>query len=274
MQRTLRKMSLFSVALLMLTLVGCRSQRTATSTDNKHHIHKQLAPLATPHSNINAFTAKTHITVDYNGHAMSVKGKLRMRHDEVVQVTFTALGVVEIAFIEFTPQGAYIIDRINKRYAKIDYSSGILSSAGINFTTIQSLFWNRLFIPGEKESWKQLDEFRVSPSGNQTLIEPQRQRLLKCQFYTDNEYQQLQQTRLNLQHYEAIWQYSTFNMIGTHTYPTSFDVSISGSSRAIGAHITLSDISTTDTGWKSGTNLSNYKEVEFDQLLSILNMFK
>ena len=65
-----------------------------------------------------------------------------------------------------------------------------------------------------------------------------------------------------------------FSTIDSHSYPMDFDISLSGSSRTIGAHITLNNVSTTDTAWKSGTNLSNYKKVELEQLLSILNFLQ
>lgn len=271
MKETAKWIGLLPIIVWALLLTGCRSQRSITNINKQ--TNEQLAPLATPPTDVTTITAKTNITIDYNGHAITVKGKLRMRRDEVVQMTLTALGVVEIAFIEFTPQGAYIIDRINKRYTLLDYSSEVLNSAGINFATIQGLFWNRIFIPGEKEAWKQLNDFRIMASEKCLLIEPERQRLLKCYFYTDNEYKQLQQTQLNLQHYEAVWQYGMFNTIGTYTYPTVFDISLSGTSRSIAAHITLSNLSVSDTQWKSGTNLSNYKKVELEQLLSIIDLF-
>lgn len=269
-------LALLPTLLLVMLLAGCRTSRNTADTAKKarQQTYEQLAPLARPQSDMTTLTAKAVAALDYNGHTINVKGRLRMRRDEVIQVTITALGVVEIAFIEFTQQGVYIIDRVNKRYALLDYSSKLLQGVGVNFSTIQSLFWNRLFIPGKEQVWNHLDDFRITTTENAQLIEPESSMLLKCQFYTDKAFTRLQQTDLALRHYKATWRYDMFSTIDSHSYPLDFDISLSGSSRTIGAHITLNNVSTTDTAWKSGTNLGNYKKVEFEQLLSILNFLQ
>ena len=271
MRQNVRWIGLLPMIVWILMLTGCRS--LSSIKDISKQANAQLAPLVMPHKDIITLTAKTGITIDYDGNPITVKGKLRMRRDEAVQLSVTALGLVEIALIEFTPQGAYIIDRINKRYALLDYSSGLLNSAGINFATVQALFWNRLFIPGEKEVWKRLDNFRIVTSENRQLVEPKRQRLLKCHFYTDSEFEQLQQTQLNIQDYEVVWQYGMFSSIDSYTYPSIFDISFSNSSYSVAAHVTLSGVSVADTQWRGGTNLTNYKKVELELLLSVLNLF-
>lgn len=276
--KTIKTITLTASVLLTLTftLTGCRSTR---STEGRAVLTKKqrselLTPLAQYPPDVQAIIAKTAITLDYNGYPVDVKGRLRMRRDEAVQMTVTALGLMEIAAIEFTPNGAYLIDKVNKRYARFDYTSGWMKLAGINFNTVQALFWNRLFIPGEKDTWRHAADFTLTETGGQCLIEPGLQRMLKCSFYTDADCRKLQQTDLRLQQYVATWRYGQFDSIGTYTYPTTHDVSISGSSRAIGARIGLSDISTLDTGWKSSTDLSRYKEVDLEQLMSILNMIR
>lgn len=264
------------VALFTLSLTGCRTTRKAesTATSTKERQNKMLVPLAQYPADVQFVNAKTAITFSYKGHEATVKGRLRMRRDDAVQLSFTALGLMEIAVIELTPEKAYIIDRVNKRYAVFDYSSGKANLAGINFNTIQSLFWNRLFIPGEKEVWNNTKDFSISKMNTQRLVEPSRQRILKCKFYTDADCKQLQQTNLSLQQYAATWRYDNFESIDAYAYPTTHDISVSSASHTIGAHIELNNFSTLDTGWQSGTDLARYKQVNLEQLMSILEMIR
>ena len=264
------------VLLLALTFTGCRTTRSAGGAIalTKKQKSELLTPLAEYPTEVKSITAKTSVSLGEMGDLMSIKGRLRMRRDEVIQMTFTALGLMEIARIEFTPERVCIIDRINKRYALFDYSSGMANYAGINFGTIQSLFWNRLFIPGEKRAWKETDNFSLIEAGTQRLVEPSRQRMLKCQFYTDTDCKQLQQTDLAIRQYSATWRYGEFESFGTYSYPTVHDISVSGMSYDVGARIALSGVSIIDTEWSGTTDLSRYKEVDFEQLLSILNMIK
>ena len=268
--------TLAALLLLTLTLAGCRSTRNAErpSASAKKPQNEQLIPLAKYSKETPFMSAKTVITLNYNGHAMTVKGRLRMRHNEVVQMSLTALGLVEIAMAEFTPKGAYLIDRINKRYVYFDYSSGWMNLAGVNFSAVQGLFWNRLFMPGEKEAWRHTADFSISDAGSQHLVVPDRQRLLQCEFYTDADYRQVEQTNLSLKQYAATWRYDHFETIDGYTYPITHDVSVSSQAHNIGAHIELNTVSTIDTGWQSTTDLSRYKRVEFEELMSILDVIR
>ena len=270
--RTKISRSLTVIVLITLALTGCRTTRQAQRLVSEQR-NAMLVPLAQYPADVKFFNAKTAIGLDYNGRVVTVKGRLRMRRDDVVQMSLTALGF-EIGYAEFTPKAAYIIDRVNKRYAIFDYSSGWMNLAGIDFNAVQSLFWNRLFIPGEKEAWRHVDDFTISDAGSQHRVEPSRQRMLKCFFYTDADYSHLQQADLNLQQYAAIWRYDDFEVIDTHAYPMAYDLSVSSKSHSIGAHIELSGVSTLDTGWKSSTDLSRYTQVDLAQLMSIMSLFK
>ena len=271
-----RKLSILACLILAVALTGCRTNRSAEKQELrlKKQYSEQVLQLAKPQAELTNLTARTAITLDYGMGSVNVKGRLKMHRDEAIQMTITALGLMEVACVEFTPQHIYIIDRINKRYTKVDYASGMLSNIGVNFETIQSLFWNRIFIPGKAETWQHPEDYEIKVSGNQLCVTPARQRMLKSFFYTDEDCRQLQQTLLELSHYGAIWRYDDFDQFDGQELPTTFDISITSSSYAAGAHVALSSISTTDNSWKSGVDLSRYKAVEFDELLSILNTLR
>lgn len=275
-QMTTRKLSILACLILVVALTGCRTHRSAEKQELrlKKQYSEQVVQLAKPQAELTSLTARTSITLDYGVGSVNVKGRLKMRRDEAIQMTVTALGLMEVACVEFTPQHIYLIDRINKRYTKIDYASGMLNNIGVNFETIQSLFWNRIFIPGKADAWQQAEDYEIKVSGNQLCVTPARQRMLKSFFYTDEDCRQLQQTLLELSHYGAIWRYDDFEQFDGQDLPTTFDISITSSSYAAGAHIALSSISTTDNSWKSGVDLSRYEAVEFDELLSILNTLR
>lgn len=275
-QMTTRKLSILACLILVVALTGCRTHRSAEKQELrlKKQYSEQVVQLAKPQAELTNLTARTSITLDYGVGSVNVKGRLKMRRDEAIQMTVTALGLMEVACVEFTPQHIYLIDRINKRYTKIDYASGMLNNIGVNFETIQSLFWNRIFIPGKADAWQQAEDYEIKVSGSQLCVTPARQRMLKSFFYTDEDCRQLQQTLLELSHYGAIWRYDDFEQFDGQDLPTTFDISITSSSYAAGAHIALSSISTTDNSWKSGVDLSRYEAVEFDELLSILNTLR
>lgn len=262
--------------LLLCLMASCRPSRNTTDAEriSRKQQDEHLLPLAKPIEGQTDLTARMAVSIDLGGRSLPVKGQLRMRRDEVIQFSFTALGVVEIAYVECTPQTICIVDRVGKRYVEFDYSSGLLQRIGVSFATVQALFWNRMFLPGEDKAWEHLEDFKISTSGTQRLVAPRTQRPLQCWFYTDSEFKQLMQTQLQFSHYEGMWRYDSFRQTDGHTFPSVFDVSLSGSTHSIAAHIELSNLSFADKSWKSGTNLSRYEKVELSELLSILKMLQ
>ena len=94
-------------------------------------------------------TSKLKFSVEYGSQQMSLTGNLRMKRDDVIQMQLMAFGFVEAARLEFTKDYVLIIDRINKQYLKAPYNYvDFLRNSGINFFTLQALFWNELFKPG------------------------------------------------------------------------------------------------------------------------------
>lgn len=80
---------------------------------------------------------------------ISVSGSLRMRKDDVIRIQLTAFGLMEVGRLEFTKDYVMIVDRIHKEYVKADYNKvDFLKRNGLNFYSMQALFWNMLFVPG------------------------------------------------------------------------------------------------------------------------------
>lgn len=95
--------------------------------------------------------SKIDFEVDAMGRNISLDGKLQMRKDEVIRITVTPFGLMEAARLEFTPDYVLMVDRLNKQYVKATYNDvDFLKNNGLDFYTLQALFWNELFLPGKK----------------------------------------------------------------------------------------------------------------------------
>ena len=76
-----------------------------------------------------------------------------MRKDEVIRIQlFIPILGSEVGRLEFTPNYVLIVDRMHKEYIKADYTQvDFLKKQGINFYSLQALFWNQLLVPGVKK---------------------------------------------------------------------------------------------------------------------------
>ena len=81
---------------------------------------------------------------------ITATGALRMRKNEVIRIQlFIPLLGTEVGRLEFTPNYVLVIDRLHKEYVKADYNQlDFLKNNGLNFYSLQALFWNQLFLPG------------------------------------------------------------------------------------------------------------------------------
>jgi hypothetical protein len=70
------------------------------------------------------------------------------------------------------------------------------------------------------------------------------------------------------------WNYNCFEMVGEHVHPMRLDISLSNNTQMASINMILDNIVLNNNNWKIGTNLSNYKEVELDEILSSLNIMK
>ena len=90
------------------------------------------------------FTSKVRVTITQNGKEITTNGSLRMRYDDVIQITLVdpLLGIAEVGRVELSPDNVLIIDRMNKRYVSTSYEEfSALKSRNIDFRTIQTFFW-------------------------------------------------------------------------------------------------------------------------------------
>lgn len=89
---------------------------------------------------------------------ISCDGKISMRRDEVIRLQLL-LPIIrtEIARIDFTPEYVLLVDRYHKEYIKASYKDvSFLADNGLSFYSLQALFWNQLFLPGEKAVGEQM----------------------------------------------------------------------------------------------------------------------
>lgn len=147
---------LFAAATALM-LVACGTTKNTTTTQTTVTVNPEEQSYAfVGRVNSNASTAKSmqasiDFTVGDGKSDISCGGKLRMKRDEVIRINLTAFGLMEVGVLEFTPDYVMIIDKIHGEYVKAPYNNvDFLAQNGLSFYSLQALFWNELFYPGEK----------------------------------------------------------------------------------------------------------------------------
>ena len=163
---------------------------------------------------------------------ITVPGILRMRKDEVIRLQLLIpILRSEVGRIEFAKDYVLFIDRIHKQYVKASYDEvGFLRDNGINFYSLQLLFWNQVFIPRQqKVSEADLSQFTVDESKAQaegsTLISLKDGKMdYKWSVNSKNNQIILTTVTYNSNAHGASklsWTYDNFKAFGSKLFPAS-----------------------------------------------------
>ena len=266
----------FSVICLVLALSACKSAKSiskpaAAVTENLDY----LGSVANNTPSITNFSSKMKLTINSNGKDISVNGTIRMKKNEVIQMSIVPFLGIEAGRVEFTPTKVLIIDRINKQYVEEPISElTTMAKTDMDFYTLQALFTNALFVPGKKEINNDLlSEFTVNTSVDNKTMEIQKKSkgFLYSFSATPNTGQLLESSISTISApYQLNWKYSDFLPFGLKSFPSRMDISFEGGKKPFSAEIDLSKL-TENGDWEYPTTVSSkYKKMDFNDLLKVL----
>lgn len=275
---------LFAVALggMTLAMAGCGSKKAATegtsSTVDKHTGGNVQAlafvqKVANQKVSTQNIVGKMSLNVQMGSKDITVPGSLHMRYGEVIRIqAFIPLLGSEVGRIEFTPDYVLVIDRMHKEYIKEDYNKvDFLKNNGLNFYSLQALFWNQLFVPGTKSiSEANLMDFGVTEAGNSKNITLKKGNL-NIVWNADNAngristakatYSSLTQGKSSLN-----WTYSNFKAVAGKMFPAYQKFTFATTAIKNQSNISLTidmDGVKTDSKWEAKSEISKrYKKIE------------
>ena len=260
-----------------LLLASCHSAKQAgsgqTSTANESAYKQRVISNS---QTADAITAKIKAHASMGTQGVTLGGSLRMKRNDVIQLSLTFMGLMEVGRLEFTRDNVLFIDRIHQRYARVSYSQiDFLSAADLDFYALQAIFWNEIFVPGSPDIAQVLSRFTLASSGDHTLLSLTSAPKLDYAFLTQTKTAQLTRTSVhsknvsNADNLECI--YGNFVKLGGKSFPTTLNVKFN-SRKPLSLDLTLSSLNNA-SDWTTRTSVSSkYKEMDANKLLeNIMN---
>ncbi len=230
-------------------------------------------------------TGDMSFNLQVDGKDITVPGTLRMRKDEVIRIQlFMPVLGIEVGRLELTPQYVLIIDRLHKEYIKADYNQvDFLQKQGVNFYSLQALFWNQLLLPGAlKVSESDLKKFDadLEVSGEEVPV-VFKQGNMTYTWKADRVSGRIDRADVNYKNGGSNStlhiDYSNFQNVGVKMFPATqrltFKTDATKKQQEMHVNISMSEVKT-DSKWESETKVSGkYKQVSPEDVLSkIMNM--
>ena len=220
-------------------------------------------------------TSKVKFSVEVGAQKLTLTGNLKMKRDDVIRLQLMAFGFVEAGRIELTRDYVLIMDRINKQYLKASYVQvDFLRNNGLNFNSLQALFWNELTEPNRYAVSKEVETpkvYSMIESGDDMVITLQEGKM---------EYSWLAGKAdglikmANMMYKDKLngtsqlnWDYQEFIPVGQKQFPKKSLVTLTTPKKEVKLGMTLNYIEH-ETEWETRTEVSNkYREVTVDEIL-------
>lgn len=230
-------------------MVSNSSNKGNTTEANNSLRQKELAFVQKVSDNAayqKSLSSKLTFTLNKGEKNISVDGQIHMKRDEVIRIQLAPLGLIEVGRIEFRPKDVLILIRPTKEYIQASYDDiDFLKRNGLNFYSLQALFWNQFFMPNKQRvSQQMLEDFTADMSGNGNNIPITLDDGAMSYKWTANKstaqiikaeahYQSATNGRSSLE-----WLYSDFNAIGSKKFPLNHQFTLKANDDT-GKHTTI-----------------------------------
>jgi hypothetical protein len=272
-----------AVLALPLVLTACKSKKVVEPPVMTQEMKDKADFISSLKANAQTakfLTSKVKFSVEVGPQKITLTGNLKMKRDDVIRLQLMAFGFVEAGRIELTKDYVLIMDRINKQYLKAPWMSvDFLRNSGMNFQTLQALFWNELFRPNQTSLAKQNDKQIIDSIASYTLLESGDDMIVGLEKdKMDYSWLASRQDHLirmaNILYKDRFngntqlnWDYDQFKKLNKKQFPHKSAITLTTPEKEVKLGMTLNYIGA-DTEWETRTEISNkYREVTVDEIL-------
>ena len=267
-----------AVVAMPMALASCKSTKNVVTepkpvTQEMLQTKEILQKVNDNSQNPKFITSKIRFQVQIGNQDLSLTGNLKMKRDDVIRLQLMAFGFVEAARLEFTKDYVLLMDRINKQYLRASYEQvDFLRNSGLNFYSLQALFWNELFQPGQAQLNNELlEKFQTNIGGDDVIIS-MGEGNMNYKWLANQSDGKIRMA--NILYKDRIhgnsqlnWDYSDFKTFDVKSFPMENKIIFTSNNKEVKINMTLNYVGT-DSDWETRTSISSkYKEVSVDDIL-------
>lgn len=266
----------FLVLASVLFLASCGSKKSALGAASGNPMLEKQPSLVDVVQAVNAkrvtepfISAKISLNLSTSRNSTRVGGSLRMKRNDVIQISLVALGLMEVGRLELTPDYMMMVDRMNHQYVKCYYDEvNFFREAGIDFYTFQSLFWDELFVLNGNGSAPESSSYTLKKDADGVRLVNSQNGNVALTFVLNAANQLVGETLFSRAYSEdpvVKWQYTDWTKLGEQDFPGSMKISFEISNDNVEAVFRISSVKP-DSTWETRTeiNKNRYSEVSLE----------
>lgn len=259
---------------------GASDNTSSNKNDSKKNAGPQAASAKTVAAvndnrcGLNQITGKMSLSLRYGEKSVGVSGNIKMKRNDVIQLSLQFLGMMEIGRVEMTQDYMLILNRHGKQYMKASYADiPYFKQNGISFYTFQSLFWNELFCLGGNDKAPTAKSFTEEQKDENILL-CNESKQVALQFLVSVLSGALQQTTIAPTNSPTTlqWNYNEWTNVSNKSFPSNMTLKANYKSTAIEANFKLSRLRTDEkwTDTRTSFDEKKYQQITLQQALSMI----
>ena len=271
-----------AILAIPMMLASCKHQKTVVAESKSETAIKDSLAQTAFLEKVNGTASKSQFvsskikfTVETGPQSLTLTGNLRMKRNDVIRLQLMAFGFVEAGRLEFTQDYVLIMDRINKQYLKAPYQYvDFLRNSGINFFTLQALFWDELFLPGgQSVDQSMLGNYTTTPSEDEVVISlDQQEGKINYSWLADKQTGRIKMTNIVYRdplhgNSQLNWDYREFSPLGNKLFPSNMVTTLTTPKKEVKLTMKLTYMGN-ESEWEPRTKVSEkYRQVNVDEIL-------
>ena len=260
---------------LLLSACGSHKKAQKSIPTNSDVVEQQefLHKVKENEQSTDFVTSKLKFSVEVGNQKVSLTGNLKMKRNDVIRLQLMAFGFVEAGRLEFTKDYVLVMDRINKLYMRAPYDYiDFLRQSGISFYTLQSLFWNELFLPGQIKVMEEDMKKFTATLGDEDVVIAYEHGRMGYSWLAEEKTGVIKMANILYKdplngNSQLNWDYLAFKPLAKKQFPTSMNITLTTPAKEVKLGVTLNYLNN-ESDWETRTKVSDkYREVTVDEIL-------
>lgn len=222
---------IFAAVMVSLVLTGCSTvKRAYTTTPVSEPTAKAVSVVPSANRDLEFLSCSMKMQASINGESAKARGKLRIKVGEGIQLSATAMGLMEAACFEFLPHAVRFIYKIDKIYAEASYSSvPFLNMTGTDYEILESVILNRMFSPDDRPLKYAFESMDIVRDGDFITVTTSRSYPIVYSFFIDKKDGKLVRSEGRYAYGgNVVCIYNDFVELDGISFPRSVDISFNG----------------------------------------------
>lgn len=267
------------IAFLAIAVAGCKSKKNIVSTDgsviskSQEQLIDDALAAQVDYRTITGKLSLELMRADQTS-GMKVNSQLKLIKDQQIQLSLRAPFInSEVFRINITPDSVFVIDRLSKKYAAENIKElGNKKGIQLNYSNMQALFTNAIFVPGKNSvDKKDYDSFNILMQDGLFYLSTKDKKGIQYYFAinANDRVSSVNITGID-NNYALLWDYKDFVKEAGYTYPSLMQADVSIKKRRVKLNMLFSSLE-----FNKDISIDNSLPSKYEQVsvLDILNNY-